>query len=130
MGRPVSEAEQEYRAVGVAVLCAVLFVASVAWGSHPLVTDDAETQGKGKFQLEANGQYDFDKETLNGVTVEAKGTEVMTILSAGLTDTTDLVLSLPYQWGRVKEGGLTVYDEKGISDTTLEVKCGSLRRTG
>ncbi len=122
MGRPVSEGEREYRVVKAVVLCAVLFVASVAWGSHPLVTDDAETQGKGKFQVEVNGQYGFDKETLNGVTAEATGTEVMTILSYGLTDTTDLILSLPYQWGRVKEGGLTVYDEKGISDTTLEVK--------
>ena len=62
------------------------------------------------------------RKPLNGVTAEATGAEVMTILSYGLTDTTDLVLSLPYQWGRVKEGGLTVYDEKGISDTTLEVK--------
>ena len=122
MGRPVVEGKRKYRAVGVAVLCAVLFVASVAWGSHPLVTDDAETQGKGKFQLEANGQYDFDKETLNGVTVEATGAEVMTILSYGLTDTADLVLSLPYQWGKIKEESVTVYDEKGISDTTLEVK--------
>jgi len=100
----------------------VFFVSTAAWGSHPLITDDAETQGKGKFQVEVNSQFDFDKETLNGVTTESMGTEVMTILSYGLTDTTDLVLSLPYQWGRVKEEGLTVFDGKGISDATLEVK--------
>jgi hypothetical protein len=99
-----------------------LFVSSAAWGSYPLITDDAETQGKGKFLVEVNGQYDFDKETVDGVATESKGAEVMTILSYGLTDTADLVLSLPYQWGKVKEEGLTIYDEKGISDATFEVK--------
>ena len=99
-----------------------LFVSSVAWGAHPLITDDAETQGKGKVQVEFNSRFDSDKETTNGVTAESTGAEVMTILSYGLTDNTDLVLSLPYQWGKVKEEGITVYDEKGISDTTLEVK--------
>ena len=43
MGRPVVEGKREYRVIKSVVLCAVLFVASVAWGSHPLVTDDAET---------------------------------------------------------------------------------------
>ena len=99
-----------------------LFVSSVAWGAHPLITDDAETQGKGKVQVEFNGQYDTDKETVNGITTESTGAEVMTILSYGLADNTDLVLTLPYQWGKVKEEGITVYDERGISDTTLEVK--------
>ena len=99
-----------------------LFVSSVAWGAHPLITDDAETQGKGKVQVEFNGQYDTDKETVNGVTAESTGAQVMTILSYGLTDNTDLVLTLPYQWGKVKEEGITVYDERGISDTTFEVK--------
>ncbi len=98
------------------------FVSSVAWGAHPLITDDAGTQGAGKVQVEVNGQYDTDKETAGGVTAESTGTEVMTILSYGLIDNAYLVLSLPYQWGKVKEEGVTVYDEKGVSDTTLEVK--------
>ena len=99
-----------------------LFVSSVAWGAHPLITDDAETQGMGKVQVEFNGQYDTDKETVNGITTESTGAQVMTILSYGLADNTDLVLTLPYQWGKVKEEGITIYDERGISDTTLEVK--------
>ncbi len=109
-------------AVAGVVFGMVFFVASVTWGSHPLITDDAETQGKGKFQMEVNGQYDFDEETVDGVTAKSTGAEVMTIVSYGLTDTTDLVLSFPYQWGKVKEEGVTVYDEKGIADTTFEVK--------
>ncbi len=115
----------QYRVTGAvagAVSGLILFVSSVAWGAHPLITDDAETQGKGKVQVEFNGQYDTDKETVNGITAESTGAQVMTILSYGLADNTDLVLTLPYQWGKVKEEGITVYDERGISDTTLEVK--------
>ncbi len=112
----------EHPVITGAVLCAVLFISSDAWGAHPLITDDAETQGKGKVQVEVNGRYDTDKETSNGVTAESTGAQVMTILSYGLTGNADLVLSLPYQWVKVKEEGVTIYDERGISDTTFEVK--------
>lgn len=104
------------------ILSSLLLVHSIAWGAHPLITDDAGTQGKGKFQLEVNGQYDSDKETENGVSLESTGSKVATTLSYGVAENADLVLSLPYQWGKGKEDGVTVSDEKGISDTTLEVK--------
>jgi hypothetical protein len=112
------------------VLSLVLAFHSAAWGAHPLITDDAETQGKGKFQVEINGQYDFDKETVDGASVDSTGGEVTTILSYGLTGDTDIVLSLPYQWAKVKDDGTTVYDEKGISDTTFEVKWRFWERDG
>jgi hypothetical protein len=54
--------------------------------------------------------------------LEATGSQVATTLSYGVAENADLVLSLPYQWGKGKEDGVTVYDEKGISDATLEVK--------
>jgi hypothetical protein len=95
---------------------------TVAWGAHPLITDDAGTQGKGKFQIEVNGQYDSDKETVNRVSAESTGGQIATTLSYGVIENADLVLSLPYQWGKVKEDGGTVYDENGASDMTLEVK--------
>ena len=95
---------------------------TVAWGAHPLITDDAGTQGKGKFQVEVNGQYDSNKETLNGVSTESTGGQIATTLSYGVIENADLVLSLPYQWGKVKEDGVTVYDENGVSDMTFEVK--------
>jgi hypothetical protein len=100
----------------------LLLVHAVAWGAHPLITDDAGTQGKGKFQVEVSGQYDSDKETVNGVSVESTGGQVATTFSYGFIENADIVLSLPYQWGKVKEDGATVYDERGISDTTVEVK--------
>jgi hypothetical protein len=56
------------------------------------------------------------------VSVKSTGGQVGTTLSYGIIETVDLVLSLPYQWGNAKEDGITVYDEKGISDTVFEVK--------
>jgi len=99
-----------------------LLVHTVVWGAHPLITDDTGTQGKGRFQIEVNGQYDSDRETVNGASLEATGSQVATTLSYGMIENADLVLSLPYQWGKVKEDGITVYDEKGISDMTVEIK--------
>ncbi len=34
----------------------------------------------------------------------------------------DLVLGVPYIWGKVEANEGTVYDERGISDTTFEIK--------
>jgi hypothetical protein len=48
--------------IGILIVCAVLFVPGVSLAAHPLITDDAGTQGKGKFQLEVNGQYEHDEE--------------------------------------------------------------------
>ena len=39
---------------------------ATVWAAHPLVTDDAGTQGKGNFQFEVNGQYDRDKQDQQG----------------------------------------------------------------
>jgi len=99
-----------------------LLLHTVAWGAHPLITDDAGTQGKGKFQVEVNGQYDSDKEIVNGVSTESTGGQIAMTFSYGVIENADLVLSLPYQWGKVKEGGVTLYDENGVSDMTVEVK--------
>jgi len=40
------------------IFVALLLIAYPSWAAHPLITDDTGTQGKGKFQLELNGQYD------------------------------------------------------------------------
>jgi len=102
------------------LLC--LFLACPSWAAHPLITDDTGTQGKGKFQLEINGQYDREKENVAGVSVKATGVETAATLSYGIVDNVDLVLSLPYLWGREKEDGVVVYDEQGIGDAVLEAK--------
>jgi hypothetical protein len=104
------------------IMAAILFMACPLWAAHPLITDDTGTQGKGKFQLELTGQYDWDKDDAEGVSVKASGTEAAVTLSYGIVDNVDLVLSLPYLWGKEKEDDVTVYDENGIGDAALEVK--------
>ena len=108
--------------VGKFLLIGILVSPAAAWAAHPLITDDAGTQGKGNFQLEVNAQLDRDEETVSGVSVKSTGGQVGYTLSYGITGTADLVLSLPYQWGNVKEDGITVYNENGISDTVFELK--------
>ena len=106
-----------------------LFIACPSWAAHPLITDDTGTQGKGKFQLELNGQYDSDKEKSEDVSVKTTGGQTAATLSYGIVENVDLVLSMPYLWGKVKEtqtgkkkGETFVYNEDGIGDAAFEVK--------
>ncbi len=109
-----------YRSVRTMVM--VLLWPCIAFASHPLITDDAGTQGKGKSQVEVNGQYDSDKETVGGVSVHSTGGQAGATLSYGVIENADLVFNLPYVCGNVVEDGVSVYDEKGLSDISFEVK--------
>jgi hypothetical protein len=40
----------------------ILTMAGAAFAAHPLITDDTGTQGKGKFQLEVNSEFDHEDE--------------------------------------------------------------------
>jgi outer membrane protein assembly factor BamA len=93
-----------------------------AFGAHPLITDDTGSQGRGKFSIEMNSEFTHDKETEADIIVKETGGELAAILSYGITDNTDVVIGLPYQWSRVKEDGEITSDEDGISDMSLEVK--------
>ncbi len=92
------------------------------YAAHPLITDDTGTQGKGKFQLEINSEFVYDKESEGGITFKATGGEIAAIFSYGITDNIDIVLGLPYQWFKVKEDGSVIAKENGISDISLEMK--------
>jgi len=96
--------------------------AGAAYAAHPLITDDAGTQGKGKLQLEVNSEFGYDKNSSDGITTKETGGEIGTILSYGILDSMDIVLSLPYQWTKTKEGGDVTSDEDGIGDMSLELK--------
>lgn len=97
-------------------------LSTVSFAAHPLITDDTGTQGKGKFQIEINSEFFRDKETADGVSFKEIGGEISTVLSYGLADNVDIVLGVPYQWFKLKEEGVTVEKESGISDIALEVK--------
>jgi len=100
----------------------MLLIACPSWAAHPLITDDSGTQGKGKFQLELNGQYDWDKDDTEDVSVKSTGGQAAATLSYGIAENVDLVLSLPYLWRKAEVNEITVYDEKGIGDAVLETK--------
>jgi hypothetical protein len=95
-----------------------------AFAAHPLITDDTGTQGKGKFQVEVNSEFNYDKEKEEGLTTKETGGEIGTILSYGILDNIDIVLGMPFQWFKVREDNelSTKNKESGISDLSLEVK--------
>ncbi len=90
---------------------------TASYAAHPLITDDTGTQGKGKFQIEFNGEYGHDKE--DGVTT--KTTQAATTLSYGVTDPVDIVLVIPYHHIRTKDSESATKGD-GISDISIELK--------
>lgn len=104
----------------IAFVLAALPASSLA--THPLITDDAEIQGKGKFQLEVNGEISRDKRTADGVEIREDGGKLAAILSGGVSDAVDIVGTFPWEWSRVKEGGTVVSDGNGAGDASLEAK--------
>lgn len=112
------------------VLFGVLLWSAAAFGAHPLITDDTGTQGKGKFQLEINSEYSFDKEKEDGMTFREKAYELSGTLSFGITDTIDIVAGIPYQWVRIKEESHLAADEDGIADISFEAKWRFFEKNG
>ncbi|GER92463.1 transporter [hot springs metagenome] len=89
----------------------------ISFAFHPLITDDTGTQGKGKFQLEINGEYGHDKE--DGVTKNT--TQTVTTLTYGWLDNMDIAIGMPYQYIRTKDSeGITRHD--GMSDLSIDLK--------
>ncbi|MFH1351049.1 MAG: transporter [Pseudomonadota bacterium] len=104
------------------LLLVVHYAAMPCNAAHPLITDDTGTQGKDRGQLEINIEFDFDRESVEGITVKEKVTEIASILSMGIADNMDVVLGVPYQWIRVEEDGIEASRENGLSDMSFEVK--------
>jgi len=108
-------------------LCMAILTPTGAWATHPLVTDDAGTQGQGHFQLEVNGQYDHDKD--NGIT--NTGGQTAATVTYGITDVIDVAVGVPYLWINEKsDDRLINSSENGVSDATLDVKLRFYERDG
>lgn len=88
-----------------------------SYAAHPLITDDSGTQGQGRYQLELNGEFGKDKEA--GAKTET--VDIKTIISYGVTENIDLVLTLPYQKIKIKEEEW-IESSEGVSDIGLELK--------
>lgn len=114
------------------MVCFWVMFASVSFAAHPLITDDTSTQGKGKFQLEVNSEFTYEKERQYNAdenkweTKKETGGEFATILSYGIRDSLDIVLGFPYQWKKTRIDEVITADATeqgdGISDLSLEVK--------
>ena len=109
---------------------ALLLIACPPWVAHPLITDDSGTQGKGKFQLELNGQYDWDKDDTEDLSVRTIGDQAAATLSYEIAENVDLFSSLPHMWGKAGVNEITIYDEKGFGDAVLETKLRSFKKNG
>jgi len=101
----------------LSALSLILLLTSVSQAAHPLITDDTGTQGRGRAQLEVNGEYSHDSE--DGIKTDTL--DIRAILSYGIIDNIDLVFTIPYQTIRVKDGEINERSE-GLSDISLEMK--------
>lgn len=121
---------------GVIKWCAlIMFVfflvfADASYAAHPLISDDTGTMGKSNTQIEFNFEFSYDREREDGVRTKETGVEIASYLSHGITDSIDIVLGVPYQWYRIKEDGVLVEKENGLSDVSLEIKWRFYERDG
>lgn len=96
-----------------------LLTAGPAFAAHPLITDDTGTQGKGKTQIEFDGEYDHDSEDVTVTNTLVFPT--IPALSYGISDTVDIVLGVPFERREIKRAGAAT-TERGISDVSLQLK--------
>lgn len=103
----------------IPVFCAavlVIFFPGLAFAAHPLITDDAGTQGKGKFQVEMT--FEHQRETGEGATEWAD--EFKTTITYGAFENIDLVVGIPVDKITADSGVRS--SAAGLSDISLEVK--------
>ena len=101
----------------VTMLAVVLLWAGAAFAAHPLITDDAGTQGRGKAQLEINAEYGQDR----AAGVNARSNQIAAAFSYGISTPLDMIIGVPYQRVRTTENGEGA-SESGVSDASLELK--------
>lgn len=101
--------------------CLFFALSGTAFASHPLITDDTGTQGTGKFQVEAIGTWLTDQEDEGAEGVREISSFATIVFTAGIAETLDLVVGVPYVWTETKEFG-QITREDGVSDTVIEAK--------
>jgi len=89
-----------------------------AFAAHPLATDDAGTNGKMKFQVEASAEFAWDRQD----SVKSDSQAIGLAVSAGLLDNLDLSLAYPYTWQRETDNSATVLENSGLNDLTMALK--------
>ncbi len=106
---------------GIITFCAVLVIPAASWAAHPLVTDDTGTQGTEKYQLEASGTWLTDKKNEGGEGVRELNSIATVVFTAGIAETMDVMVTVPYVWTDTRESG-TNKGNHGLFDTAIEAK--------
>ncbi|MEJ2695121.1 MAG: transporter [Candidatus Sulfobium sp.] len=100
-------------------LSAALLVGSarVSSAQHPLITDDAGTLGKGRYQIEINAEYGSDED--NGAVQHT--TPAVSAFTYGMSDSVDVSIGMPYLWTSTSESSSTT-GLNGPGDMAITVK--------
>ena len=105
------------------IVCSIaLVVPSLVFAGRPLITDDAGTMGKGKFQVELGLEVSDHRQDDDGVVAKEEKTSAATTVYYGILENVDVILGLPYEKTKAREDGETVHNEEGFTDVTLGVK--------
>jgi len=99
-----------------------LHPSSFVRAEHPFITDDTDTQGKGNWQLELQGDFLRDKRTAGGVERKDRLNAYTVVLAYGILKNVDVQVGTTFLNRRETTNGATTFDESGISDSTIEVK--------
>ena len=97
---------------GVVVITMLVAIPGIAGAMHPLLTDDTGTQGKGGVLVESSINYLKDN--------EFRSTTVPLAVTAGISDTMDIGVEVPYIL--LRPSAATGQPESGISDVNFKFK--------
>jgi hypothetical protein len=120
----------KWSGVAFLMLIEALVIPSLSFAARPLVTDDPDTVGKGEIRVEAGVEAFSWKDTVEDLRVKERGTEASVSFTYGVSESFDVITGFPYVWGKTKEDGVTIFDENGFSDISLEAKWRFYERNG
>lgn len=101
----------------VAVFLTLLVMAGSTEALEPLITDDADTEGKGNAKAKIAWRYAHSKNP--GTAKNAN--RIVGSFTYGIVDAVDVEVGVPYTFTRKDEAGIVSHAD-GISDISLEAK--------
>lgn len=106
----------------IALVLSLMITASARAGT-PLATDDAGTVDVGAVEIELNGSFTRDKETVSGSITRTVSTDVEVKITTGLYKNLGISLKIPYTLhAREKFDGEHSGTSNGLGDMNMEIK--------
>lgn len=103
--------------VALALFLFIFLLPGRAFATHPLITDDAYTQGRGNWQVEYDTEYSMNSDDFPGLEARQEVYQLKSIITYGATRDSDIALTVPY-WFLFSAG----LGANGISDVSFEYK--------